>query len=448
MLTVTDTTCARHDTIGGACSRESNTLRYGHHTFHQHACVDNFLDEAGPARPGQARPGVQHQLVHERARRRGRHARDRRRHLGPRAVRRGARRDGRAGADLELPADQQPVQRVRPHPGPTGDHRTGTRREGRGARRRAPHHGPGPAGSGRLLAHRRATERPDGRPLPCAGEPDRRQPRRRRDARADGPGADAAVHRRHASSPGAARRSRPPWTGSRCPRGGPWPSPPGRRWRSARCTARASVPTWPCAAASTCRPTWAAARPSPWAASAGSTAGRSPPATCCRSATRWPASRRTAAPGAWHRSMRHEWRIGVLVGPHTAPEFLTERGAGRAGRRRLGGAPQLGAHRGAPGRPPARLGPGRRRRGRPAPLQHPRHRLRDRCGRPDRRHAGDPRTRRAQPGRVRLPGGGGRRRAMEARPALPRRPGAAGAVEPGAPPTRRGSGGSASSSVR
>ena len=47
MLTLTSTSCARHDTIGGACSRESNTLRYGHHTFHQHACVDNFLDEAG-----------------------------------------------------------------------------------------------------------------------------------------------------------------------------------------------------------------------------------------------------------------------------------------------------------------------------------------------------------------------------------------------------------------
>jgi urea carboxylase-associated protein 1 len=43
MMTITATTCARHDTIGGACSRESNTLRYGHHTFHQHACVDNFL---------------------------------------------------------------------------------------------------------------------------------------------------------------------------------------------------------------------------------------------------------------------------------------------------------------------------------------------------------------------------------------------------------------------
>ena len=44
MMTVTATTCSRHDTIGGACSRESNTLRYGHHTAHQHACVDNFLD--------------------------------------------------------------------------------------------------------------------------------------------------------------------------------------------------------------------------------------------------------------------------------------------------------------------------------------------------------------------------------------------------------------------
>ncbi|MCU1453713.1 MAG: hypothetical protein JWN46_1859 [Acidimicrobiales bacterium] len=43
MLTVTATTCAFHDTIGGACSRESNTLRYGRHTLHQHACVDNFL---------------------------------------------------------------------------------------------------------------------------------------------------------------------------------------------------------------------------------------------------------------------------------------------------------------------------------------------------------------------------------------------------------------------
>ena len=35
----------RHDTIGGACSKESNTLRYGHHTRYQHACAENFLRE-------------------------------------------------------------------------------------------------------------------------------------------------------------------------------------------------------------------------------------------------------------------------------------------------------------------------------------------------------------------------------------------------------------------
>ena len=43
MLTITATNVAYHDTIGGACSCESNTLRYGHHTKSQHACVDNFL---------------------------------------------------------------------------------------------------------------------------------------------------------------------------------------------------------------------------------------------------------------------------------------------------------------------------------------------------------------------------------------------------------------------
>jgi len=45
LMTVTESTCAFHDTIGGACSRESNALRYGHHIRHQHACVDNFLAE-------------------------------------------------------------------------------------------------------------------------------------------------------------------------------------------------------------------------------------------------------------------------------------------------------------------------------------------------------------------------------------------------------------------
>jgi len=41
------TSVAYHDTIGGACSCESNTLRYGFHTKAQHACVENFLQAAG-----------------------------------------------------------------------------------------------------------------------------------------------------------------------------------------------------------------------------------------------------------------------------------------------------------------------------------------------------------------------------------------------------------------
>lgn len=48
MMTITDTSVAYHDTIGGACSVESNTLRYGHHTKAQHACVENYLKASLP----------------------------------------------------------------------------------------------------------------------------------------------------------------------------------------------------------------------------------------------------------------------------------------------------------------------------------------------------------------------------------------------------------------
>ncbi|WP_430428412.1 urea amidolyase associated protein UAAP2 [Parasphingorhabdus sp.] len=44
MMTIVATSVDYHDTIGGACSCESNTLRYGHHTKHQHSCVENFLE--------------------------------------------------------------------------------------------------------------------------------------------------------------------------------------------------------------------------------------------------------------------------------------------------------------------------------------------------------------------------------------------------------------------
>jgi len=44
MMTIAASAVPYHDTIGGACSCESNTLRYGHHTKSQHACVENFLE--------------------------------------------------------------------------------------------------------------------------------------------------------------------------------------------------------------------------------------------------------------------------------------------------------------------------------------------------------------------------------------------------------------------
>jgi len=44
MMTIVASTVEYHDTIGGACSCESNTLRYGHHTKAEHACVENFLE--------------------------------------------------------------------------------------------------------------------------------------------------------------------------------------------------------------------------------------------------------------------------------------------------------------------------------------------------------------------------------------------------------------------
>ncbi len=45
LMTIVRDEVGNHDTVGGACSKESNTLRYGHHTRHQHACVENFLIE-------------------------------------------------------------------------------------------------------------------------------------------------------------------------------------------------------------------------------------------------------------------------------------------------------------------------------------------------------------------------------------------------------------------
>ncbi|SFM97856.1 urea amidolyase associated protein UAAP2 [Variovorax sp. OV329] len=43
MLTVVADTCGRHDTLGGACAQESNTVRYSLGKRYMHSCRDNFL---------------------------------------------------------------------------------------------------------------------------------------------------------------------------------------------------------------------------------------------------------------------------------------------------------------------------------------------------------------------------------------------------------------------
>lgn len=43
MLTITADTCGRHDTLGGACAAESNTVRYALDKRPMHSCRDSFL---------------------------------------------------------------------------------------------------------------------------------------------------------------------------------------------------------------------------------------------------------------------------------------------------------------------------------------------------------------------------------------------------------------------
>ena len=43
LLTIVADTCGRHDTLGGACAQESNTVRYALDKRYMHSCRDNFL---------------------------------------------------------------------------------------------------------------------------------------------------------------------------------------------------------------------------------------------------------------------------------------------------------------------------------------------------------------------------------------------------------------------
>ncbi len=120
---------------------------------------------------------------------------------------------------------------------------------------------------------------------------------------------------------------------------------------------------------------------------------------------------------------RHNARVGdrCAVRPARSARFFHRRRYPRVPGDRLGGALQLQSHRRASHRPQTAMGAQGWRRSGPAPLQHSRQRLCHRCGRFHRRHAGDPRPRRPIAGRLRLSRRHRGRRAVENRPAPPRR---------------------------
>ena len=62
LATIVDDTCGRHDTLGGACSQESNVVRYGQHTRHQHACRSTFVRKAKEWGRGLEKRDVTHNI--------------------------------------------------------------------------------------------------------------------------------------------------------------------------------------------------------------------------------------------------------------------------------------------------------------------------------------------------------------------------------------------------
>ena len=116
LFTLVADTCGKHDTIGGCCSAALNKFRYG--VGYQPNCRDNFLRELakvgmGPkdlvanvnffmyvpvAENGEMDIGPEH--------------------LESRRLRRPARRERRPRRHLQLPADQQPGERLQPDADP------------------------------------------------------------------------------------------------------------------------------------------------------------------------------------------------------------------------------------------------------------------------------------------------------------------------------------------
>ena len=62
LLTITADTCSRHDTLGGACSCESNMVRYALEKRSMHACRDSFLKGLREYDPNLTKRDITHNI--------------------------------------------------------------------------------------------------------------------------------------------------------------------------------------------------------------------------------------------------------------------------------------------------------------------------------------------------------------------------------------------------
>jgi urea carboxylase-associated protein 1 len=62
LLSIVADTCGRHDTLGGACSAESNQVRYAIEKKHMHNCRDSFLLAAAKSGLGYSKRDLTHNI--------------------------------------------------------------------------------------------------------------------------------------------------------------------------------------------------------------------------------------------------------------------------------------------------------------------------------------------------------------------------------------------------